>query len=812
MNGTSMASPHMAGVMALLRQFHPTWTVEELKALVMTTATHDLTTLGASGGDAYTPARVGAGRVDVKNALATNTTVYNFEDAGAVSVSFGDVQVPVDSTLTRTKTVAVENKGPDPVTYTVAFEESPSFVTPGVDFAVLDGTSSPVTTITLASAEEAFLTVSMAVDGAALKHTLDKTMTTLQVANPRQYMTEAGGYLTLTPTTGSSQVLRLPVYAVTRPVSAMKAAGTLNLPGTAGTTALGLSGVGINTGAALPVDIQSVVSAFELKGTSPDLHLDDSGKAADLQYVGVMSDRPARTTMSSSYLYFGLSTWANWTSPSSSAIEFDVYIDTTGDGVPDFIAYNSRLLNGSNPTDVFVTRLYKIGLGTYTSPIPFLNYYPGNLIDTAIFNSNVMVIPVPILRLALTDTAAKINFGVLSYNREWPVEGAPVDSVGADVTPDGTVTKVNLPYDARNLALDTSGGYTGLNLWDDQPGADIPVAYNEANIQGSLKGLLLLHFQNGNGARAEWVRVAPELAVVPAAQKVGVGLQGTLDVTASVADYTDVPDDVLVDSRVSLESLNHRNLAGETIEAFAVIGGVEHSIGSITLAAGQSSFWLSDFPLTPDRPAFNTQSNLTQYLRFKFIPTVAMGDDTVIITSQLVGAAAADFGTPANWVYASVPSVVKVEILPGPGLSTTLAGHLTYNVARAFDATITNPVGGADYSSAWLEFTLKNVIGAEISSFQVWNGSAWEEMSLAQSGPDVIAAGPVLGFAVAPDTTQPVPFKISFSPAGSFMVSKSIDVSVQLKYLGLTPHTLLATSEATLDLGPNVSFLPIVNP
>ena len=37
-SGTSMAAPHVAGTLALLRQLHPSWSVEELKALLMNTA------------------------------------------------------------------------------------------------------------------------------------------------------------------------------------------------------------------------------------------------------------------------------------------------------------------------------------------------------------------------------------------------------------------------------------------------------------------------------------------------------------------------------------------------------------------------------------------------------------------------------------------------------------------------------------------------------------------------------------------------------------------------------------------------------
>ena len=61
LNGTSMAAPHMAGVLALLRQQNPTWTVEQIKALAMNTAGHDLYTGTNGSGTAYGPARVGSG-------------------------------------------------------------------------------------------------------------------------------------------------------------------------------------------------------------------------------------------------------------------------------------------------------------------------------------------------------------------------------------------------------------------------------------------------------------------------------------------------------------------------------------------------------------------------------------------------------------------------------------------------------------------------------------------------------------------------------------------------------------------------------
>src|SRR6185369_10584904 len=58
-SGTSMATPHITGSMALLRQLHPDWSVAELKALVMNTANHDLFTGLDGTGVKFGMARIG---------------------------------------------------------------------------------------------------------------------------------------------------------------------------------------------------------------------------------------------------------------------------------------------------------------------------------------------------------------------------------------------------------------------------------------------------------------------------------------------------------------------------------------------------------------------------------------------------------------------------------------------------------------------------------------------------------------------------------------------------------------------------------
>jgi subtilisin family serine protease len=65
-NGTSMASPHVAGAAALLKDLHPTWTPGEIKSALMTTAR-----LRLLKEDAATPANPfdrGSGRIDLTKA------------------------------------------------------------------------------------------------------------------------------------------------------------------------------------------------------------------------------------------------------------------------------------------------------------------------------------------------------------------------------------------------------------------------------------------------------------------------------------------------------------------------------------------------------------------------------------------------------------------------------------------------------------------------------------------------------------------------------------------------------------------------
>ncbi|WP_052424435.1 S8 family peptidase [Streptomyces fulvoviolaceus] len=99
-SGTSMATPHVAGAAAILKQEHPDWTYAELKGALT----------GSTKGGKYTPFQQGSGRIQVDKAI--KQTVI----ADPVSVSFGAQQWPHTDDTPETKQVTYRNLGDKDVT------------------------------------------------------------------------------------------------------------------------------------------------------------------------------------------------------------------------------------------------------------------------------------------------------------------------------------------------------------------------------------------------------------------------------------------------------------------------------------------------------------------------------------------------------------------------------------------------------------------------------------------------------------------------------------------------------------------------
>ncbi|WP_329155048.1 S8 family serine peptidase [Streptomyces anulatus] len=104
MDGTSMATPHVAGAAAILHQQHPDWTGEQLKDALMSTS-KEL---------ADTPYSMGTGRVDVAAAVSSTLTA-----TGSVGAAVYTWPHSADERAT-TRTVTYTNNGAEDITLDLA--------------------------------------------------------------------------------------------------------------------------------------------------------------------------------------------------------------------------------------------------------------------------------------------------------------------------------------------------------------------------------------------------------------------------------------------------------------------------------------------------------------------------------------------------------------------------------------------------------------------------------------------------------------------------------------------------------------------
>ena len=133
-NGTSMATPHLAGSAAIVRQAQPTWTAAQVRSAIVNTADRGVVKSLANPAVIVTDAnKVGTGRENLVSALAAKVAL------DPVSLSFG--AVPSGSGQSMTRSIMLTNISGGAQTYDLAviepqgagagFTVSPSSVTMG---------------------------------------------------------------------------------------------------------------------------------------------------------------------------------------------------------------------------------------------------------------------------------------------------------------------------------------------------------------------------------------------------------------------------------------------------------------------------------------------------------------------------------------------------------------------------------------------------------------------------------------------------------------------------------------------------------
>jgi subtilisin family serine protease len=492
--GTSMATPHVAGIAALVRETHPDWSPEEVKAAVLNTATADVKSGDDNtGGLVEAPMRVGAGRVDARAAVDTEVLAMVADAPGSVGVSFGPVEAAGPVSLT--KTVKLVNKGTRAHLGQLSYQETTSV--PGVVFDV----SAPAVGLPARGTAQVEVTLRIA-NPADLRKVADPTVVKEQAGQVRQYLAEASGRLVL-ELDGGPAALRVPVYAAPKPAAGL----TTEVTGFRGDQGvLNVSGRGLAQGSA-GLAYRSLLSVFELQGTSDQLPdcaagkeagcaVNTTAKGGDLRYVGAASTAPSakeQDPRSDALLAFGVVTWGNWVTLGGNNTPV-ISIDTTGDGEPDFTVSVAK----PKDTDIWLART-RAADGPVVDERPVNGQYGD--VDTNVMDTNVVVLPVAL-------TALGIDPAKPSHRITYTV-GTEGDYT-APGNADGLIDQITGPlsFDPLKPGLWTRGAGDPALSYVAEAGTALVVHRDRAALaEDRAGGLLVLQHHNTTGARAQVVEV-----------------------------------------------------------------------------------------------------------------------------------------------------------------------------------------------------------------------------------------------------------------------------------------------------------------
>ena len=303
-----MASPHVAGIAALVRQAHPDWTPEEVKAAIVNSGDP-----AGFAGTGYNATRGGSGLV--RPAAAIGTQVVALGDVAAAdpsvglaafqtsSLSFGFAELGAD--FSGTKTITVRNDGASPVTFAPSFAASPGSRSGSVTF-------SP-TSLTVPAGGSAELQVTLAVPAGSVG---------ASVVGPNGVFRHVSGNVVLT---SGGSTLRVPYLLVPRALSKV----TSSLGGSLNPNAVPRTITSTNPGGTLSGIVDGYQWGLEDGDDVNEAVFDGAGY--DLRAVGAQA---FGFNAANQLIIFAISTHDRW---STAAVnEYDILINTDDDPANEF--------------------------------------------------------------------------------------------------------------------------------------------------------------------------------------------------------------------------------------------------------------------------------------------------------------------------------------------------------------------------------------------------------------------------------------------------------------------------------------------
>ena len=327
-SGTSMASPHVAGVAALTSQAHPKWDVKSLRAAIVQTASPKAL-------NDYAPSLEGAGLVQPLGATRTQAVAFSEGVGGGQSISFGFEEFQQDFHAERD--VTVRNLGDSPIVFNVT-----STKTGGSPHSLRLSRSS----ISVGAHRDAKFEVDLSIPVGTVGATHDEAFHPL--------FPEIAGYLTFTPASSSMNggvALTLPYYLVPRARSNVNSFLTSRLSPRRPSSKVLVSNIlgGITGGADF--------YAWGLHSKKPQ-----GVTVYDTRAVGVQSFSDP-SLPGDRILAFAINTFDRFSSVNLA--EFDINIDINGDGKPDYqlVGIDNGLLTTGSLDGTFISAAFNLATG-----------------------------------------------------------------------------------------------------------------------------------------------------------------------------------------------------------------------------------------------------------------------------------------------------------------------------------------------------------------------------------------------------------------------------------------------------------------
>ncbi|MCW2879649.1 MAG: peptidase and in kexin sedolisin [Sphaerisporangium sp.] len=443
-SGTSMASPMVAGVAALVKQAHPRWRPGQIKAAIVSTADATSKIVG------YNARVAGSGVVAARQAVGASV-LGETRNAGG-NLSFG--LKTLTGAFQESEDFTIRNTGKTPVTYDLAAAFN------GQSYGAQVAVSPATVTVGPESSRSVQVTLSLSA----------KAVAALPAAEASNFGTvvHIQGAVNATPRKAAEGVypLRAAFLLVPDAESQVRSSQPGKYTTGAGglVTSIKVHNDGAHSGAA-DVYAWGITDANDIKGAEDSM---------DIRTVGVQSipGSVLGGADTDRTLVFAVNTSGRWSN--ASANEFDIPIDSTGDGTPDYF------LVGADYGQVTAGALD----GRFAT---FVFKADGTLVDawvaTAPMNGGTLLMPVLASEVGLAQGASRFTYSATGFSQ---VPGGLVDETEAAA------------FDAFAPAIST-GAYVPL-----EPGASstIQLTVDQAKLATTpAKGWLVVTLDDRSGER-----------------------------------------------------------------------------------------------------------------------------------------------------------------------------------------------------------------------------------------------------------------------------------------------------------------------